>query len=198
MSRKEEILETARRLFNESNTQAVTTNHIAKSMGISPGNLHYHYKNREEIIRLLYTKMREEMTLSIEELPQTLEELREHQKVLIGIQWVYRFFFREMIFLFSRDAVLEKQYITDNLAHRKRISITVHSFVENGDLEISDENIFEYIVDSILMSWQFYSSYMQTLGRPLSMKSVEEAVQYINNAMLPFQKRNIINKKESK
>ncbi len=189
MSRKEEILKTARRLFNESNTQAVTTNHIAKAMAISPGNLHYHYKNREEIIRLLYRQMREEMTLSITELPQTLEELREHQKLLIGIQWEYRFFFREMLFLFSRDAILEKQYIADNLAHRKRIGITVHSFVDNGDLEVLDENIFEYIVDSILMSWQFYTSYMQTLGRPLSMKSVEEAVQYINNAMLPFQKK---------
>ena len=108
MSRRLEILETARKLFNESNTQAVTTNHIAKAMGISPGNLHYHYCNREEIIRLLYTKMREEMTLSIEALPKTLKELSKHQKMLIGIQWEYRFFFREILFLFSRDALLEK------------------------------------------------------------------------------------------
>ncbi len=49
MSTKLKILETARKLFNESNTQTATTNHIAKAMGISPGNLHYHYKNREEM-----------------------------------------------------------------------------------------------------------------------------------------------------
>lgn len=190
MSRKEKILETARKLFNESNTQAVTTNHIAKEMGISPGNLHYHYKNREEIIRLLYTKMREEMTLSIEALPKTLSELSEHQKVLIGIQWEYRFFFREILFLLSRDKILEEQYIADNIAHRGRIKHATQGFIASGELTIEDDDLLEYVVDSILMSWQFYTSFMQTLGKPLSKKSAEEAVAYTTNAMLPYMKQN--------
>jgi len=193
MSRKEEILETARRLFNEGNTQAVTTNHIAKAMGISPGNLHYHYKNREEIIRLIYAKMREEMTLSIDKLPKTLKELSVHQKVLIGIQWEYRFFFREILFLFSRDSELEKMYIIDNIAHRSRIRMTMVRFVENGELSIDDDATLEYVTDAILMAWQFYTSLMQTLGRPLSRQSAEEALQYTTNAMKPF--RIVSNKK---
>jgi len=69
MRRKIEILETARELFNQNNTQTATTNHIAKAMGISPGNLHYHYKNREE------------MSLSMDALPKTIQELNEHEKV---------------------------------------------------------------------------------------------------------------------
>ncbi|HFQ61349.1 MAG TPA: TetR/AcrR family transcriptional regulator [Epsilonproteobacteria bacterium] len=186
MSRKLDILETARRLFNESNTQAVTTNHIAKAMGISPGNLHYHYKNREEIIRLLYRDMRAKMSLSIDALPKTLEALEAHQKVLIGIQWEYRFFFREMLFLFSRDAELQREYIEDNIAHRSRIKLVLESFVESGELNIDNEILLEYIVDAILMAWQFYTSYMQTLGRPLSRKSAEEAVQYASNTMKPY------------
>lgn len=186
MSRKLEILETARKLFNESNTQSVTTNHIAKEMGISPGNLHYHYSNREEIIRLLYSQMREEMTLSINELPTTLSELSEHQKILIGIQWEYRFFFREMLFLFSRDVMLKEQYIKDNVAHRSRIHFTMVRFVENGELNITDDAILDYVTDAILMSWQFYTSLMETLGRPLSRESAEEAVQYTSNAMKPY------------
>ena len=51
MSRKEDILEAARELFNEKGTQSSTTNHIAQAMDISPGNLHNHYKNREEIVQ---------------------------------------------------------------------------------------------------------------------------------------------------
>ena len=50
---KEWILETACRLFNEHGSQAVSTKRIAKEMGISPGNLYYHFKNKEEIIRAL-------------------------------------------------------------------------------------------------------------------------------------------------
>jgi AcrR family transcriptional regulator len=188
MSRKLEILETARRLFNESNTQAVTTNHIAKAMSISPGNLHYHYKNREEIIRLLYAKMREEMTLSIDKLPKRLEELKKHQKILMGIQWEYRFFFREILFLFSRDSQLEKTYIADNIAHRSRIKMTMESFVTSGELEIKDEALLEYMVDSILMSWQFYTAHMQTLGKAVTKQSAEEVLHYTNNVMIPFRK----------
>ena len=186
MLRKIEILETARKLFNESNTQSVTTNHIAKEMGISPGNLHYHYCNREEIIRILYTNMREEMTLSRDDLPKTLEALSQHQKVLIGIQCEYRFFFREMLFLLSRDDVLKQQYIKDNVAHRARIRFSIVGFVENGELNITDDTTLEYVTDAILMSWQFYTSHIQTLGMPLSRTSAQEAVQFTTNAMKPY------------
>jgi len=192
MSRKLEILEKARRLFNESNTQAVTTNHIAKAMDISIGNLHYHYANRAEIIRLLYQKMREEMTLSVDALPNTLEELHEHQKSLIGLQWKYRFFFREMLFLFARDSILKLHYVKDTIAHRSRIRLSILVFIENKELAIEDDETIDYVVDAILMAWQFYTSLMETLGRPLSKKSAEEALQYTSHAMKPYiiQKKN--------
>ncbi|MFD1638217.1 TetR/AcrR family transcriptional regulator [Evansella tamaricis] len=48
---KDKITETAIELFNEHGTSQVSTNHIAEKMGISTGNLYYHFKNKEEIIR---------------------------------------------------------------------------------------------------------------------------------------------------
>ena len=186
MSRKEKILETALKLFNESNSQTATTNHIAKAMNISPGNLHYHYKNREEIIRKLYIQLREEMSLSTEELPRTIEDLNRHETVLIEIQWRYRFFFRELLFLFSRDEVLKKMYIADNIAHRNRIKIVMQNLIENNELQIEDDERLEFLVDSILMAWQFYTSHMYTLGRCLDAKGVEEVIAHTHNAMRPF------------
>ena len=188
MSRKLVILETALKLFNESNTQTATTNHIAKAMGISPGNLHYHYKNREEIIRKLYLQLHEEMSLPIDELPKTIEALNEHEKLLIEVQWKYRFFFRELLFLFSRDEELKKMYIADNLAHRGRIKIVMQNLMLNNELQIDDDNALEHLVDSILMSWQFYTSYMFTLGRCLDAKGVEEVIAYTNNSMRQYMK----------
>jgi AcrR family transcriptional regulator len=190
MSRKLVILETALKLFNDSNTQTATTNHIAKAMGISPGNLHYHYKNREEIIRKLYLQLQEEMSLSIDELPKTIEALNEHEKVLIEVQWKYRFFFRELLFLFSRDEELKKMYIADNLAHRGRIKIVMQNLIVNNQLQIDDENALEHLVDTILMSWQFYTSYMYTLGRCLDAKGIEELIAHTNNAMRQYMKGN--------
>ena len=186
MKRKDIILQTALQMFNESNTQAVTTNHIAKEMDISPGNLHYHYKNREEIIRILYTQMREKMTLSVDELPKNIRELNVHQKILIEVQWEYKFFFREILFLLSRDVKLKKLYIEDNLAHRARIKIVMQHFIANGELEIMYDHTLEYLVDAILMAWQFYTSHLQTLGRNIDVKAAQEAVEFTNNAMRPF------------
>lgn len=54
---RDRILEKALILFNEKGTAAVTTNHIASAMGISPGNLYYHFRNREEIIQNIFSVM---------------------------------------------------------------------------------------------------------------------------------------------
>jgi len=186
VSTKLKILETALKLFNENNSQTATTNHIAKAMGISPGNLHYHYKNREEIIFKLYLQLRDEMSLSIDELPKNIKELNQHEKLLVKVQWKYRFFFRELLFLFSRDRALEKQYIKDNLAHRGRIKLVIKNLTTSNELEIPNEASLEYLVDSILMSWQFYTSHMYTLGHTLNENLSEAVIANTTNAMKPF------------
>ena len=186
MSRKLEILETARKLFNESNTQAVTTNHIAKAMGISPGNLHYHYSNREEIIRVLYEQLKDESILEVEELPKNIDVLNEHHKVLIGVQWKYRFFFRELLFLFSRDEKLQTMYVEDNIAHRSRIKKVMQNLIESGEMKVPNEEALEHLTDSLLMAWQFYTSHRYTLGQCLDEKGIQEFIGYTNLTMQPF------------
>ena len=52
--RRAEILRTALTLFNAHGTSAVSTNHIAKELGISVGNLYYHFADKETIVRELY------------------------------------------------------------------------------------------------------------------------------------------------
>ena len=54
MNTHDRILDTALRLFNQSGTAAVSTNHIAAALGMSPGNLYYHFRNKEAIIRDLF------------------------------------------------------------------------------------------------------------------------------------------------
>ena len=183
MSRKLEILETARKLFNENNTQAVTTNHIAKEMGISPGNLHYHYSNREEIIRELYKQLTGESSLEVDELPKDISTLNTHHKLLIKVQWRYRFFFRELIFLFSRDEKLRVMYVDDNIAHRARIKKVMQNLVEYGEIQVASNEALEHLVDLLLMAWQFYTSYMYTLGVCLDEKGIEEFITYTNQSM---------------
>ncbi len=57
MSTKEKILVAALGLFNERGTDVVTVRHIAQAVGISHGNLCYHYANTDTIIVTLYQQL---------------------------------------------------------------------------------------------------------------------------------------------
>jgi AcrR family transcriptional regulator len=186
MSTKQKILDSALELFNATNTQAATTNHIAKAMGISPGNLHYHYKNREAIILKLYKQMLEESTLLVQDLPKDIVELFEHQRVMSKILWKYRFFYRELLFLLSRDPVLKERYIKDNVAHRERIRITFGNLVAHGDLEIPYDNVLEQLTDTIMLVLEFWNPMVETLGKDIDEESFEDATTHIRGAMRPY------------
>ncbi len=51
------IVEAALALFNADGSHAVSTRHIAAPLGISPGNLYYHFANKEEIVLCLYERI---------------------------------------------------------------------------------------------------------------------------------------------
>lgn len=61
MGNRERIVLEGLRLFNEDGFDAVSTNHISKKLGISPGNLYYHFRNKEEIAFELYSRMADEV-----------------------------------------------------------------------------------------------------------------------------------------
>ena len=114
MDTKKRIIETALKLFNSNGSYTVTTRHIAAEMNISPGNLYYHFGNKEEIIRIILKGMIEEFNLFIRPAAYNAdlaEQFNDTISHMGKIMYNYRFFFMEISTLLEKDPVLKKMYM---------------------------------------------------------------------------------------
>jgi len=53
---RDRILDASLELFNAQGERGVSTNHIAAHLGISPGNLYYHFANKQAIVAELFRR----------------------------------------------------------------------------------------------------------------------------------------------
>jgi AcrR family transcriptional regulator len=110
---RDRILGAALRLFNEQGTAAVSTNHIAAETGISPGNLYYHFGDKQEIIRALHTRYaaaHERRWEPGQQAEENLGTLLENVTASMALAWEYRFFEREILALLRADPELRASY----------------------------------------------------------------------------------------
>ena len=113
MGNRERIIEAALELFNEHGSRSMTTNHIAAHLSISPGNLYYHFRNKEEIIRAIFDRISDVIRTTIaipEDRDITAAELGSYHLVGIATLWNFRFLFRDLSELLARDPELAAGY----------------------------------------------------------------------------------------
>jgi AcrR family transcriptional regulator len=113
MKTKDRILDIALRLFNEQGTGAVSTNHIAQAAGISPGNLYYYFRNKEEIIRGIFGRLFAEWDTKLvltTDCPPTLNDVGGLIRANFVIMREYRFVYREIISLLAGNSDLRQTY----------------------------------------------------------------------------------------
>ena len=91
---RERILETSHAMFNARGEPNVTTNHIADELEISPGNLYYHFRNKEDIVEQVFARFEARMdsTLGVpdDRLPN-LEDVWMQLHLVFECMWDYRF-----------------------------------------------------------------------------------------------------------
>jgi AcrR family transcriptional regulator len=101
MKTKERILEVALSLFNDRGVSAVSSKHISDEMGISYGNLCYHFPKKDDIILRLYLNMQEELDRHFRVMQQEIYgfdfmvgSLRDILETLLKYKFVYLGFTR--------------------------------------------------------------------------------------------------------
>jgi AcrR family transcriptional regulator len=110
---RERILETSLALFNQFGEPNVTTSVIADELNISPGNLYYHFSSKDEIINTLFLQFEQEIerTLTLPGArPANVEDIWLFLHLLFEAVWRYRFLYRDLDDLLSRNRLLEVRF----------------------------------------------------------------------------------------
>jgi len=110
----ERILETTLELFNRFGEPNVSTTLISAEMGISPGNLYYHYPAKDELINGLYDRYERALAeiLRAADGVENVEDAWLFVHMLFELIWNYRFLYRDLNDLLSKNRRLETHFQT--------------------------------------------------------------------------------------
>ena len=113
MKTRDRILQASLQLFNEQGERSVTTNHIAVHLGMSPGNLYYHFRNKQQIIAELFGGYEQQVDgfLSVPEgRPLEIADKARYLESIFRGLWEYRFLHRDLEHLLNSDPDLAQRY----------------------------------------------------------------------------------------
>ena len=162
---RERILETSLKLFNDFGEPNVTTQLISDEMGISPGNLYYHFHNKDEIVESLFADFEREIedTLSAPtRRAPNVEDIWLFLHLIFEAIWKFRFLYRDINELLSSNRLLETHF--KRIVARKVGTATAicKGLVATGDMratpaEIQALAINMTVVATYWLSFEFVS-----------------------------------------
>lgn len=123
MKTKDRILLTSRQLFNDNGEASVTALDISQTLDISPGNLYYHFRSKEDILSQLFDQLYQAIVPRLEELEMSLAGLENQPLVLEALfetMWDYRFVFLDTHRIAQRYPRLKRQL--QNLIARQHLA----------------------------------------------------------------------------
>ncbi|GEM46541.1 TetR/AcrR family transcriptional regulator [Deinococcus cellulosilyticus] len=177
MGNQSRILQSARTLFNEKGTHSVTTNHIAQHASISPGNLYYHFKNKEAIIRALFQELQGHWD-EIYRLPAepTFADINTMLVRNYQMLWEYRFFYRETLSLLQQDPELEQHYRQVRARGQQDFHALCDMLIEKGLMHSLPPERITMLAEACWMITDFWPTHLELSGRTLSQDTIEQGI----------------------
>lgn len=190
MDTRDRIAATALELFNGRGAHSVTTNHIARALHISPGNLYYHFRNKEEIILKIFDDIMADFDVVWSTGDSSGSGPAGFLRKLEGmcdLYFKYRFFYLEIASLLAQDGELKKRYQKNQknrFAQQKEFYAALESggyFRKNrGDADIESVMTAAWIVSDQWLTHLYIS------GRPVLPETIRECVPVLVALISPY------------
>lgn len=165
MKTRDKIIQASITLFNEQGERNVTTNHIAAHLSISPGNLYYHFRNKEDIILSIYDEYAS--SLLLDTIPTVSSEVRpldtiiQYMDAVFQMMMKFRFFYSNLPVLLDKNPSLREKYVEVQLSVAERVSQLLISLKNAGVVDFNDEDLAD-IVSILRLINTFWLSFYQT------------------------------------
>ena len=191
---RERILETALVLFNGVGEPNVTTADIADEMEISPGNLYYHFHNKDDIIAELFAgfeRRLDGLLISPEGRNAGVEDLWFLLHLLFEAMWDHRFLFRDLDEILSRNRRLASRFARIMRRGSRTIVELCRSLVATGEMDASEQEI-DALADNVALVATYWISYQKisTSERAAQAVSLDRAAYQVLSLIAPFLRGN--------
>lgn len=166
---KANIKAAAIQLFNKEGMSNVSMKQLADNMGISAGNLKYHYNTKSDLLEALYEDM---YTVTLDYiLPKntylTLFHLEEMMGKFDALQQEYAFFFNDLVNIIKTHPTIAKRYEAGNIERFKAARKLLDYYIETGRMKETHGLIdFDQVIYAIWMLSTFWQSQKIAINNP--------------------------------
>jgi len=185
---RERILETSLVMFNERGEPNVTTNHIADELEISPGNLYYHFRNKDDIIEHLFARYEERMDQALVSPEGRLPELEDvwlQLHLVFECIWEYRFLYRDLVDILSRNRKL-RMHFARILRRASDNAVEVMRGLARAGIVRASAAELDAIATNILVIATFWLNYAAVRGDKDEQQSIRLGIVQVMMLIAPF------------
>jgi AcrR family transcriptional regulator len=189
----ERILEVTLELFNRFGEPNVSTTLISAELGISPGNLYYHYPAKDELINSLFDRYEK----SLNELLNASDDVRDVEDAwffmhtLFELIWQYRFLYRDLNDLLSKNRRLETHFQAVLKNKTRSVKALLDSMSRTGAIRIDSREV-EATATSMVVVLTYWLSfeYVRDPRNALEPGSAQAALMrgahHVLNLLVPY------------
>lgn len=182
------ILDVALDLFNEQGESTISTNHIADELDISPGNLYYHYRNKDDIIEQLFLRFESRMDDALR-VPEgrevTLEDVWLQLHLVFECIWNYRFLYRDLLNILSRNRSLRLKFARILKRGSSNAHFIMKGLNDAGSMRASADEI-EGLSTNILVLATFWLNFASVRGEKDEQRAVRQGIIQVMMLVSPF------------
>ncbi|MFT7244484.1 MAG: AcrR family transcriptional regulator [Candidatus Azotimanducaceae bacterium] len=159
------ILEISREQMNLCGVHNVSTNHICALLDISPGNLYYHFKNREQIVSALFSDLEVDFRASFKEetpTPITATDFSAYYIRTLDVAWKHRFFFSNLLYLLRKDPALASDYRKLQSWALNQLEGIVRQLASEGHLQVRNRRqLFRSLATNTWLIWSNWIRHLE-------------------------------------